>query len=418
MRSTDVLLINLPTGSWYKERLAESNSMPPLGLLYIAAVLKDNGFAVKLADFAVEEFSKEKLSAYLDECQSGIVGMSTYNESWNAQKILCEHIKANYPAITVLAGGAFATFCYSDILRKTKTDYVLRGEGERSFLQFCNCFFHKEGFKEKVRSVKGIAFLEENNQVFENGLAGRICDLDELPFPDRSLVNLKNYVLPFTVSTSRGCPGNCIFCSSKSFWGQKVIMRSAENIYKEVAQLHKEYKTNLFYITDDTFTASRKRCNDFCEMLLQSGIKYIWGCESRADIVDEELIKLLYESGCHKIQFGFESANNEILRKLKKHVTIEQIENAVRLAHKYNMHIQTSYIIGHAFDTKETIEHTISFARYLRDTYGARVACSVNTPFPGTEQFEKREELGIKIYTDDWSQYLLNVPIISTDHMS
>lgn len=418
MRKVDVLLINLPTGTWYRDKLAEANSMPPLGLLYIAATLKANGYKVKVLDFAVEEFSKDELAIYLAECESGIVGMSTYNESWNVQKMLCDYIKEYYPAITILAGGAFATFCYEDILKKSKTDYVIRGEGEYSFKEFCDSFFSETFDYGKIKSIKGIAFLEDNDTIFENGLPERIMNLDELPFPDRSLVNIEKYTLPFTISTSRGCPGDCIFCSSKAFWGKRVLMRSAENIFREVMKLHEEYNTNLFYITDDTFTASRKRCKEFCQLIKESGINFIWGCESRADIVDEELIQMINDAGCHKIQFGFESADNEILKKLKKHVTIEQIENAVRLAHKYNMHVQASYIIGHAFDTKQTIEHTIAFAGYMKDTYGARVVCSVNTPFPGTEQYEKQKELGINIYTEDWSQYVLSTPIISTRNVS
>lgn len=175
---------------------------------------------------------------------------------------------------------------------------------------------------------------------------------------------------------------------------------------------------NIFYITDDTFTASKKRCLEFCEMLRQSGISFVWGCESRADVINEEFIRILYESGCHKIQFGMESADNEILQRIKKHVTIEQIENAVMCAAKYNMHIQVSYIVGHAFDTEETVKKTISFAKHLSDDYGARVVCSVNTPFPGTEQYEKRKELGIEIKTDEWEKYLLNSPIINTKHLS
>lgn len=418
MDKIDVLLINLPTGTWYKDKLAEANSMPPLGLLYIASTLINNGYKVKVLDFAVEDFSREELARHLEECRSGIVGMSTYNESWNIQKVLCNYIKETFPGITILAGGAFATFCYEDILTQSRTDYVLRGEGEMVFLDFCNHFFGDTEFHEKIRKIKGIAFQEENQSIFENGLPERICNLDELPFPNRHLIDINKYTVPFTINTSRGCPGDCIFCSSKAFWGKKVKLRSAENIFAEIMELHRDFKTNLFYITDDTFTASRKRCREFCKMMIESQINFIWGCESRADIIDEELIKMLYSAGCHKIQFGFESSDNAILKKIKKHVTIEQIENAVKLAYKYNMHVQTSYIIGHAFDTIETIEHTISFAEYLKETYGSRVVCSVNTPFPGTEQYEKQKELGIKIYTKDWSKYVLSTPIISTNHVT
>lgn len=415
MNKIDVLLLNLPTGTWYKKKLAEGNSMPPLGIMYIGTYLKKNNYTVKIIDLAVENLDENQFFQAIEECNPSIIGMSTYNEAWNVQKILCRRIKQKYPNIIIAAGGAFATFCYEQVLNESMTDFVLRGEGEYVFCQLCDCLLRG---KLKKENIKGLCYKNKEGSVIANANVERIKNLDQLPFPDRSLIKKEKYVLPYTISTSRGCPGQCIFCSSKSFWGKGVIMRSAENVYKEVMDIYEKYGANIFYITDDTFTASKKRCLEFCEMLRQSGISFVWGCESRADVINEEFIRILYESGCHKIQFGMESADNEILQRIKKHVTIEQIENAVMCAAKYNMHIQVSYIVGHAFDTEETVKKTISFAKHLSDDYGARVVCSVNTPFPGTEQYEKRKELGIEIKTDEWEKYLLNSPIINTKHLS
>lgn len=415
MNKIDVLLLNLPTGTWYKKKLAEGNSMPPLGIMYIGTYLKKNNYTVKIIDLAVENLDENQFFQAIEECNPSIIGMSTYNEAWNVQKILCRRIKQKYPNIIIAAGGAFATFCYEQVLNESMTDFVLRGEGEYVFCQLCDCLLRG---KLKKENIKGLCYKNKEGSVIANANVERIKNLDQLLFPDRSLIKKEKYVLPYTISTSRGCPGQCIFCSSKSFWGKSVIMRSAENVYKEVMDIYEKYGANIFYITDDTFTASKKRCLEFCEMLRQSGISFVWGCESRADVINEEFIRILYESGCHKIQFGMESADNEILQRIKKHVTIEQIENAVMCAAKYNMHIQVSYIVGHAFDTEETVKKTISFAKHLSDDYGARVVCSVNTPFPGTEQYEKRKELGIEIKTDEWEKYLLNSPIINTKHLS
>lgn len=381
----------------------------------LGTYLKKNNYTVKIIDLAVENLDENQFFQAIEECNPSIIGMSTYNEAWNVQKILCRRIKQKYPNIIIAAGGAFATFCYEQVLNESMTDFVLRGEGEYVFCQLCDCLLRG---KLKKENIKGLCYKNKEGSVIANANVERIKNLDQLPFPDRSLIKKEKYVLPYTISTSRGCPGQCIFCSSKSFWGKSVIMRSAENVYKEVMDIYEKYGANIFYITDDTFTASKKRCLEFCEMLRQSGISFVWGCESRADVINEEFIRILYESGCHKIQFGMESADNEILQRIKKHVTIEQIENAVMCAAKYNMHIQVSYIVGHAFDTEETVKKTISFAKHLSDDYGARVVCSVNTPFPGTEQYEKRKELGIEIKTDEWEKYLLNSPIINTKHLS
>jgi len=417
MNNIDILFINLPTNNWYKEKLARSNSMPPLGLLYVATYAQKQGYKVKVIDFAVESLSENEFICVLANEAPRIVGLSTYNETWNAQKIMCGIIKRVLPTTKIFAGGAFATFCYEDVLIQSETDFVVRGEGEVVTLELCNYILGKKTID--LSKLKGLCYKRDNGTIQDNGIAERIKNLDALGIvPDRSLVDLSKYIMPFTISTSRGCPGECIFCSSKAFWGKKVYMRSSKSIFDEVIYLHDNFNALIFYITDDTFTASYNRVIDFCQMIKKSGIKFVWGCESRADILNENLVKTMTDAGCKKLQIGLESADNEILSKIKKKVTIEEIENGISLAHKNGLHVTASYIIGHAFDTHETINKTINFAMKLQNEYGAHVVGSVNTPFPGTEQYEKRNELEITVYEEDWNQYILSNPIISTRNIS
>lgn len=410
----DIVLVNLPVSLWYKKELAEQNSMPPLGVLYIATVLNHNGVKTKVLDLSVELMDKKELDEYFTHNAPKIVGISTYNESWEAQKVFCQYIKGILPDVKIIAGGAFATFYYDECLNESLTDFVLQGEGEISFLKLSRYLLYSEGHLEDVDGL----VRKKDGEIVVNERKERINDLDSLPFPNRNLVNLSKYTIPFTINTARGCPGDCIFCSSRAFWGHRVYMRSAQNIYKEILHIYKEYKSNQFCIADDTFTVSKKRALEVCHLIKNSHINFIWGCESRADVIDELLIKELYEAGCRKIQFGMESADNDILKKLKKHVTVEQIENAISLAYKYGMHITVSYIIGHAFDTVETIERTLDFAKYIKEKYGVYLAVSVNTPFKGTEQYEKRTQYGIEIHTDDLNRYHLSNPIVSTKQLS
>lgn len=412
MCEIDVMLLNLPTTGWYKDKFSKSNSMPPLGLLYIGTVLQQHDYTVKVVDFSVEAFSQQQFIETLSKHKPKVIGMSTYNESWKAQRILCSLIKRTLPEAVILAGGSFATFCYKDILTQTETDYVIRGEGEYSALELCDILLRNSGGQ--VTEVSGIVCKSANGEIYYNPDLGRIRDLNELPIPDRSLVDLNNYLVPFTINTARGCPGDCVFCSSRAFWGKKVYLRSAESIFAEVMDIYEKYGATVFYVTDDTFTASVKRALEFCRLIKQTGIHFVWGCESRADIITDRLMQELSEAGCRKIQIGLESADNDILHKLQKKVTIEQIENGIRLACKNGMHISASFIIGHAFDTEETVEKTLKFAEYIQKKYGAYVMGSINTPFPGTEQYDRQEEWGITIYANEWDQYRLNNPIIST----
>ncbi|VYT31987.1 Uncharacterised protein [Tyzzerella nexilis] len=410
----NILLINLPISTWYKKFFTETNSMPPLGMLYVGTVLKNEGYNVKALDLAVESFSVDELISIILKSQADIIGLSTYNEAWHSLIQLSKIIKKINNNIKIFAGGAFATFCYESILNESEVDFVVTGEGEYATLELCNEISNDE----KEYKAAGVIWKNSTGDIIVNEMNKRIKDLDSIPWPDRKLVDLSKYTLPYTISTARGCPGECIFCSSKAFWGKKVIMRSAKSVYDEMKYLHDTLNASIFYIADDTFTASKKRIFEFCKLLEDTDVNYTWGCESRADIVDEELIATINKAGCTKIQFGLESADNNILKGLKKKVTIEQIENAIKLAYKYHMHITASFIIGHAEDTKETIEKTLNFAEFIQKEYGVNVVGSINTPFPGTEQYNKCEEYGIEILTDDWNNFRLNNAIINTKNIT
>lgn len=412
----DVLLINLPTDRWYKKTLAKKSSMPPVGLLYLATVLHNNNYKVKVIDFAIESILKDQFRELLDQNKPKIIAMSTYNESWQALKIFTKITKSILPECKIVAGGAFATFCFTDIFAETQIDYVIRGEGDYAMLKLCNIIFKR--VNENIETISGIVYRKKNNELYINNSIERISDLDQLPFIKRDLIDLKKYTIPFTISTARGCPGDCIFCSSRAFWGKKVYIRSARNIFQEIMHIYKKYKSKQFYIADDTFTASPRRVEEFCKLILESKIDFDWSCESRANVVTDELCKRIVDAGCGKVQIGLESADNEILQKLKKRVTIEQIENAVKLLYKYKLNIVVSFIIGNAHDTHETMKKTLDFARHLKIDYNAFTVCSINTPFPGTEQYARAEEFKLKIYSENWSDYCLNNAIISTPYLT
>ena len=164
MKKADVLLLNLPTTSWYKEKFAKSNSMPPLVLLYIATVLNENGYKVKLIDFAVESYSKSYFIKTLEECSPALVGLSTYNESWKAQKVICKIIKEVLPNSKIFAGGAFATFCYSDVLNDTSTDFVIRGEGEYRTLELANAVLGNSS--DSLNNISGIVYKKASGELY------------------------------------------------------------------------------------------------------------------------------------------------------------------------------------------------------------------------------------------------------------
>lgn len=413
MKNIDILLINVPTSRKYKKDLVNIISMPPLGLMYIASSLQKAGYTTEIVDMSVEFFKKEEFIEKITEANPKVIGVSTFVESWSAMKLVAKIIKDVLPSVPIVGGGACADFCYEQVLQELGFDYVIFGEGENVFVNLCDSLIRKN---KTIYAVDGLAYVEDGNLVLTNKNP-RIKILDELPFPNRDLINMEKYVYPITISTSRGCPGQCVFCSSRSFWGKEIYFRSPENILLEVLEIEQRYNTNMFFIIDDTFTISTQRAITFCNLLLNSGKKFIWGCESRADVVSEELLTTLYEAGCRKIQFGMESGNNDILKKIGKKVTIEQIENAVKLASKIGFDINVSFIIGHSFDTHETVQQTIDMALKLMDKYKANVFGSINTPYPGTDLYKNAEAYGVELLTEDWNKYTMDNAIINTSNL-
>lgn len=409
----DILLIN--TGSNTSSEIHQLYPMPPLGLLYLASSLKETGFSVRISDFAVEKISRQEFQNRLIEWNPKLVGLGTYFSEFSKTRTLAKIIKETLPDTKVLAGGNAATFGAEKYLKETSIDYVIRGEADHIFPAFCNSLFQNQGDIEKT---PGLSFRKQGS-ILHNPQPQRIRDLDSLPFPARELIDLSSYSYPITISTARGCNGDCIFCSSKAYWGNKITFRSSENILDEIQHIYKTLGYKTFFIIDDTFTFKKSRTCEFCRLLKETGIPFTWGCESRADVASEELLETLYDAGCRKIQFGLESASNDILRQLGKKVTREQVEKAALMAASMGMDVNISFILGHAFDTQETMEETIGFAVALKKQYrNINPIPSINTPFPGTHQRSHMEQLGIQLLSQNWDDLRSDTPVIQTRYLT
>lgn len=407
-----VLLINIPTTRGNRDLGAAIASMPPLGQLYIGTFLQQYGYEVQIWDLAVERMNKQEFIEKISTFSPLIVGISSFYESWSNMINLCEVIKTIFPNIYVAIGGNGATFSYQEILKDTLADFVLLGEGEYSFFDLCE---YLNGNRKDINTICGLARIDNGKvRVSE---AKRILTLDNLPFPNRKLIDPNKYTYPYTICTTRGCIGKCKFCSSGAFYGNHIAFRTIDNIIEEICYMSQEFFMTEFFVIDDTFTINKKRVLSFCEKL--SGLKqsFRWFCEARADSVDKELLTAMREVGCFKIQFGMESGNNEILKKIGKNTTIEQIEKVVSIAYSLGMQINLSFIIGHADDTIQTVKESFRFAERMRTKYKANVLCSINTPYPGTYNYNHAKQLGIEILTDKKDFYTMNNCIINTKNL-
>lgn len=419
--NTDILFINVPLDRTLHSRKDYSLtvSMPPIGMLYIIGSLENAGFTVSFIDFTVEMFDKNEFMICLHKMQPKIVAFSSYVESWNIQNAFAKNIKAMCPESIVVAGGYCATFTYEEMLSTKNFDYIVRWEGEFAYVLLCRYLILHMG---SIKDIKNLVYFD-NGDIIINDYE-RILEIDDLPFPARDALDMDKYSYPFTISTARGCPGECIFCSANGFWGRNVVMRSPKNIIKEIDEVFQRFGTKDFFIIDDTFTLNTNRTLEFCELLNElaqkHNVDFVWGCESRVDVIREndQILAKMKQAGCNMIQFGMESGNDDVLKSLKKNITYSQVYLAVKKAYEMGMNINVSFMIGHHSDTIETIMETLEKAVELKEKFHANMVFSINTPYPGTELRKNLSKFGVTLIEDDFSRLKTNDTAIRTSNLS
>ena len=420
----NVLLVQMTTSKWYgNKKNYKLTRIPPIGILSISSYLKMNGFRnVKVIDFAANRshksviYSKETYQQLIKENNIDVLGISVYAESYRHALELAKLTKQIDPNIKIVVGSAFVSFISAEFLSHEYIDFAVIGEGEVTMLELMLHLNYPDDIK--LDKIDGLAFKDESGKVKINKRREAIKNLDLLPFFDRSQDNA-DYYEP-SISSSRGCPGNCIYCSSRAMWGKKYRRRSAENVFAEIYYLHKKHKEiSKLNFAEDTFTASPARIKAICRMIKAANIKLKFWCESRVDVLTKELLQEMKESGLLSIQIGIESGVQEIIDSINKNITLQKVEQVlkwIKELHIYRVHC--GFMIGHPMDTHETVQKTIEFANYIQKEYGASVEVGINTPFPGTYEFSHAEELGLKIHTYDWNQYVLYQGIMDTKYLT
>ena len=389
----DVLLIN-PN---YKEKLWKNtlSLYPPLGLSYLAAYLRTKLIKVAILEANAFELSEEETVKKTVESGAKIIGIGASTATTEIVFNLCKKIKEKDPSKIVVFGGVHATCLPKDSLENCPSiDYIVIGEGEKIFYNLVNALKNKKS----VKKIKGVAFIYKKKFV-QNPPEELIKNLDELPFPARDLLPIHLYRpgsefdMGFRgkeyaeIISSRGCPNKCVFCSSAHFW--KIIrIRSVNNIVEEIKELKKEGVKHITFV-DDTITLSKSFILELCEKI--TPLKLKWDCYARVNNLTDDVVKAMKKSGCFAARIGYESGNNEILKKIKKNTNIEQAREATKILKKYGIRILGFFMIGLPGDTKETIEDTINFAIELSPDIFSFL---ITTPLPGTEMFEEYKAKG------------------------
>jgi anaerobic magnesium-protoporphyrin IX monomethyl ester cyclase len=401
-----ILLINPPAGSIYFMLRLKT---PPLGLAYVAAVLKQAGHQVKMIDLNVE--SKDYQT--LPYSNFDLVGISVDTTRYPMALKIAEAVKKHKRM--VVAGGQHVTFFDSETLSTGLFDFVVRGEGEYTMRDLVEHIEEGNSFQE----VKGISFLSDG-ELIRTPSRPLIQDLDSLPYPARELLPLQSYTITLKgrfmtpALTSRGCPFNCDFCSASQFFGRKWRTRSIQNVMEEIELLYEEYGYNAIAFFDDHFTLNQNRMVEFCEKILKNNWDLYWWAFSRVDSVvkDEELVKLMARAGLKQVFIGFESGNQEVLDGYGKDLSVDNAFKAMEILNKYKISVWASFVIGALNETKKMIKQTIKFANRLNPQY---IQFGILTPYPGTALFEKVKN---RLLTTNWSKFWAGDPVIKLDKLS
>ena len=397
-----ILLINPSQADVYGK--AFSPDFPPLGLGYIGAVLEREGHKVHILDFDADRMSNGKIIEFLKKSKPELVGLTATTPTFNHAVSIAKLVKS-VDNIPIALGGIHATILPEKCISNEFIDFVIKSEGECTAVELARALGNNRDFS----SIDGL-FYKNDGKVIQNKDRELIKDLDSLPFPARHLFNQQKYTYPdalyspaMPIITSRGCPGQCIYCCTKLIFGRIFRFRSAKNIVDEIEFLIEKYGVKEIHIHDDNFTLIKKRVFEFCDEIKKRGIDIAFSLPNgiRVDQVNYEILSSLKKIGLHSTAFGVESGSQKILNNVKKGTKINQIRRAFKLCKKLKIETWAFFMFGLPGDTVKTMRQTIKFAKEL-DPDVAKF--HILKPYPGTEVFDLLSRQGL-ILESDWSKY-------------
>jgi anaerobic magnesium-protoporphyrin IX monomethyl ester cyclase len=392
LEKADCLLLNPPD---------LSSRYPFLGICLLAGVLRENGIKAAILDASALGLTIQEVVEHIKIMRSRIVGISIMSLTLRCAYQLIQAIKTNYPEGVIVVGGAHID-AVPESVRDLDVPFGFYGECEYEFLEFCKCILG--GGKPEL--LPGLIVNADGELVV--GEKKVLADLNGLPWPAYDLLPIEKYYSPSThlrtmsFISSRGCPYRCLFCSKLQ--QKRYRFLSTDNLVGQLDWLVNGLKIQWVEFVDEIFTLHRPRVVELCEMLLSRSLKFHWGCGSRVDRIDEELLLLMKRAGCRKIGFGVESGVERVRRVIKKNITDKQVIDAVRLCRRHDIKTQTCFILGPPTESLHEMWQTVTFARKLGSNYPS---FDKMIPIPGSELFElakRNKEVG----PDVWTEFMRN----------
>ena len=400
----DVLLIQPPTGSYRRDDRCQSRVedqaiqvlFPPMDLAHHAAVLEREGYGCSIRDYST---AKIPVARALEEIRSfgpTVLFFSSTQPTQENDLAFAAQVKSDLPGIVIVLRGESVTFQDEEILNlHPQVDYLLRGESEETLTELLDHLRSEK--RTPLSEIAGLSYRGENGFIRTEDRKF-LADLNLLPWPARHLLDQSLYRSPetgnvlTTLYAARGCPYPCIFCPAPLASGRPVRLRDVSDLIDEIRHCVNENGIREFLFHGDTFTYSRKWVMELCEAIVQQGLKVRWGCNSRVDTIDAEMLAAMKAAGCWVIGFGVESGHEETLERIRKAVKREKIVEAFRLCRSAGIRSHAFFVFGFPWEGPEHLEADLQLAKEIDpDFFDFNVAY----PLPGTELLEMVSESGL-----------------------
>ncbi len=426
-----VCLIRVPV-VLSKGRIGSVTGSPPLGVAYLAAYLRQAGVRATIVDafgecptrhteygdFDLYGLTSEELVLKIP-ADTDLIGVSCmFSNEWFYTKKLIRTLRGKFPKIPLVMGGEHAS-ALADYNMQTcaELDYIIRGEGEHKLLLLVRHLFSGEG---RIEDIPGLVFRPPEADTpataaprdLKTTNAGRIAEIDHLPWPAWDLVPLENYlsqgIATITASgkrimpilSSRGCPFGCKFCSNRDMWGSRFIAREPTTLVAELRHYVETYRITGFEFHDLTTIMNKQWILELCRLLKESGLVLEWNVPTtRAETIDAEVVQALKSSGCTNICLTPDSGSKFQLADMNKRVDLPKVEQAIRCILQHGLRLKVNFVIGFPNERHRNIWRTLTYGMKLSLIGVDSLLFYRFVPYPGSEYFQHLQSIG-RIETD------------------
>jgi anaerobic magnesium-protoporphyrin IX monomethyl ester cyclase len=381
---------------------------PPIGLLYLATILKNKGVSTKIIDCLKDTTSWDKLYKTVINYKPHNICLSTMTcRMVSIQKFITD-IRKLLPDVKIIIGGPHASALPQETFTELNPDILVTGEAENIIFQIINAL-NKNNFT-NLNLIPGIVFRNSAGNIVLTPGQNHVEDLNALPIPDWSLLppneypqkpaNLFYKAFPIgSIITSRGCKYNCPFCASKIVFGKRLGFRSPEHVLEEIKILTKNYQVKEIHFFDDNFINKKEHAYSICQEIINEGIKIFWKVPSGLKIndLDDDLIEIFKRSGCYQLGFGIESLDENVLQINRKEIDIEKAINTIKKLKKMGIETYGYFIIGLPGENKDSINNTFKLLPKMQFDY---YHFSIFTPIPGSYYYHQ-----LDTKNNNWSTF-------------